>query len=208
MVFFLAGFNGVSVGQCFMAYELAVNQDIQERLYKEIEAANAKLNGEPLTYEALQEMKYLDMVVSEMLRRWPLAPTNERIVNKPYLLKSVDGTSKVNLDVGDAIWIPTYALHMDPQYYPNPEQFDPERFNDENKSSIRSGTYLPFGIGPRNCIGSRYALMAIKSVFFYLLLNFSLHPSGQTKVPLKLKRGASAILSAEGGFWAEIRRRN
>lgn len=208
MVFFLAGFNGVSSGQCFMAHELAVNQDIQERLYQEVKKANDKLNGEPLTYETLQEMKYMDMVVSEMLRRWPLAATNERIVTKPYVLQSFDGTSsKVQLNVGDGIWIPTYALHMDAQYFPNPEKFDPERFNDENKSSIRSGTYLPFGIGPRNCIGSRYALMAIKSIFYHLLLNFSLHRSERTTVPLRIKNGASALLSAEGGFWAELRTR-
>lgn len=207
--FFLAGFNGVSNGQCFLAHELAVNPDIQQRLYEEMRAASKKLDGAPMTYETLQEMKYLDMVVSEMLRRWPLSPAAERMVTKPYLLKSpYDAQKKVHLNVGDGIWIPTYALHMDPQYYPDPEKFDPERFSDENKSFVRGGTYLPFGIGPRNCIGSRYALMAIKSIFYSLLLNFSLEPCARTQVPLQLKKGASPVLAADKGFWIQLRPRN
>ena len=54
---------------------------------------------------------------------------------------------------GEFVWIPIYALHHDPKYYPDPSRFDPERFSDDNKASIDPVTYLPFGIGPRNCIG-------------------------------------------------------
>lgn len=51
------------------------------------------------------------------------------------------------------MWIPNFSLMRDPKYFPNPEKFDPERFSDDNKDSINPTTYLPFGIGPRNCIG-------------------------------------------------------
>ena len=54
---------------------------------------------------------------------------------------------------GDALFIPIIALHRDPNYYPDPESFDPERFSDDNKHNINQLTYLPFGIGPRSCIG-------------------------------------------------------
>lgn len=53
------------------------------------------------------------------------------------------------------IAFPIHAIHMDEKYFPEPEKFDPERFSDDNKHDIKPGTYLPFGIGPRNCIGKR-----------------------------------------------------
>lgn len=57
------------------------------------------------------------------------------------------------INVDDIIWIPVAGIHRDEQYYPNSLKFDPERFSDENKNKIQPFTYLPFGSGPRNCIG-------------------------------------------------------
>ena len=54
---------------------------------------------------------------------------------------------------GDIINIPVLAIHRDPAIFVNPEKFDPERFNDQKKNSIAPFTYMPFGLGPRNCIG-------------------------------------------------------
>ena len=66
--------------------------------------------------------------------------------------------------------IPVMAVHRDPQFYPEPERFDPGRFSDENKSKVIPGTYLPFGWGPRNCIGKIYALFIETANFFILIL--------------------------------------
>lgn len=71
LVFFFAGFETVSTLLSFMAHELACNEDVQERLYEEIVATERELKGKPITYEAIQKFKYLDMVVSETLRLWP-----------------------------------------------------------------------------------------------------------------------------------------
>lgn len=148
MVFFLAGFAGLATQFCFMVHELAVNPDIQEHLYQEVTETHEQLNGKQVTYEALQKMKYLDAVICETLRKWPAVGLVDRSVNKQYLAEDNDST-KILLQPNDVVWFSIYALHRDPEYYPNPDVFDPERFSDENKKNIRTGTYLPFGLGPR-----------------------------------------------------------
>jgi cytochrome P450 family 6 len=72
------------------------------------------------------------------------------VVTKPYV---IPGTS-VHLDVGMKIMIPVYGLHRDPQYFPEPEVFNPVNFSDARKASRPHHAYLPFGDGPRNCIGN------------------------------------------------------
>lgn len=145
------------------------------------------------------------MIMSETLRRWPQVPASDRYVNKPYVLEKYDGT-KVQLNVGDSVILPSTALHMDPKFFPNPEKFDPERFSDENKDKIVPGSYLPFGIGPRSCIASRFALMESKAIILYMISNFHLEKCWKTQNPLKLKRGP-AIADAENGFWIQLRNR-
>lgn len=134
-----------------MAHELAVNTDIQDKLFNEIKSIDDQLAEQTLTYEKIQSMKYMDMVVCETLRRWSIAPFSDRIVNKPYTIELKNGKT-INLKVGDGLWIPIIGYHMDPQYFPNPENYNPERFSDDNKKNIVPGSYIPFSIGPRNCV--------------------------------------------------------
>lgn len=148
VAYFMAGFDTISNAVSFMFHELAVNPDIEMQLYREIAAVKKELNGQPLTYETLHKLKYLDMVLSESMRRWSTVPISDRTCTKAYVLENYDGT-KVQLQPGDSVIIPVYALQMDEKYFKNAEKFDPERFSDENKSSIHPGTYMPFGIGPR-----------------------------------------------------------
>ena len=88
-------------------------------------------------------------MISEALRKHPPAPATGRVVTKPYV---IPGTS-VHLDVGTRIFIPIYGLHHDPKYFPDPEVFNPENFNEEIKAKRPNNSYLPFGDGPRSCIG-------------------------------------------------------
>ncbi|XP_053685842.1 probable cytochrome P450 9f2 [Sabethes cyaneus] len=188
MMFLFGGFDTVATASTFLIYELIRNPEIQEKLYEEILETEKSLNGKPLTYETLQSMKYMDMVVSESLRMWPLAPAIDRICVQDYVVDDGVGP-RFTIDKGTCIWLPAQGLHHDPQYFPDPERFDPERFSDAKKAEINLDAYLPFGIGPRHCIGLRFALMELKAFIYHLLLNFSFQRSGKTKIPIELKKG-------------------
>lgn len=206
VIFFLAGFTGVSTTFCFLCHELALNPEIQQRLYEEILETNNQLNGKPITFEALQRMEYMDMVISEILRLWPVNVVMDRAVNKQYLLQENDG-SRVLLQPNNVVWIPTFAIHRDPKYYPMPEIFDPERFSAENKKNIHPSAYTPFGSGPRACVASRFALLQLKAVIYNILLEFKIECSPKTQTQLKLKGGTNA-LDPVGGFYNQFTQRN
>ncbi|XP_063915547.1 cytochrome P450 9e2-like isoform X2 [Zophobas morio] len=207
LIFFFAGFDTVSTLMSFMSYELAVNPAIQNRLIDEVDETLETCKGK-LTYEALLGMKYMDMVVSETLRKWPNSIAVDRICTKPYTIESKYPNEKpIHLEKNDVVWLPIFGLHRDPQYYPEPERFDPERFNDDNKVNINPYTFLPFGSGPRNCIGSRFALLETKILFFYMLSHFGIVPVEKTQMPLVLSKKQFS-LTAEKGFWLGLKRRD
>lgn len=103
--------NTITKTACFMFHELAMHPDVQNKLYIEISDMKTQLNGSPLTYETIPKLPYLDMVVCETLRRWPTFAFFERVCNRPYVLANSNDT-KVELQSGDSVTIPTYALHM------------------------------------------------------------------------------------------------
>ncbi|XP_074040306.1 cytochrome P450 9e2 isoform X2 [Leptinotarsa decemlineata] len=110
---------------------------------------------------------------TETLRKYPINVEVDRLCSRPYTIPPAGPLEKpLLIEKGTVLWIPIVALHHDPKFFPEPKLFDPERFNEGNKSKIVPNSYLPFGIGPRNCIGSRFALLEIKLLMFHLLANF------------------------------------
>ncbi|XP_055589835.1 cytochrome P450 9e2-like [Uranotaenia lowii] len=200
LLFFLAGFDTISSLMQFVAYELAINPEVQQKLYQEI----ANDNASTLTYETLQNSKYLDMVVSEGLRLWP-PPATERICVRDYELKLENGHNFV-IEKDCAVWFPVSAIHKDPQYFPNPNKFDPERFSQTNRNNINRDAYQPFGIGPRNCIGSRFALMELKTIIYKLVQNYRIERYERTQVPIQLVKGLTGIVT-ENGMYLRFRKR-
>ncbi|XP_063090254.1 cytochrome P450 3A9-like [Cavia porcellus] len=178
IIFIFAGYEATSNALSFIIYELATNPDVQKKLQQEIDAA---LPNKALpTFDVLVEMEYLDMVVNEVLRLYPVGNRLERVCKKDV---QVNG---VLIPKGTTVMVPTYALHLDPENWPEPKEFRPERFSKKNKDLINPYVYLPFGNGPRNCIGMRFALMNMKLAVIRLLQNFSFQPCEETQIPMKL----------------------
>lgn len=148
MVYYAAGFESSSGTMSFLLYELALNPKVQERCYEEIATVMGKYNG-ALTYEALHELNYLSMIFDETLRKYPVAGLVFRQSVSDYEIPELN----LSLKKGMRFLIPVFAIQRDPNYFLDPEKFDPERFTLENKQTIQDCTYLPFGEGPRNCIG-------------------------------------------------------
>ncbi|XP_037953656.1 probable cytochrome P450 9f2 [Teleopsis dalmanni] len=200
-LFFFAGFETASVLVCFALHELMENPETQAKLYEEIQNLTRDIKSKAPTYEQLQGMKYLDMVVSEVLRKWPAAATIGRECNKDFVYE--DDNEKIEIKKGESIWIPIAGIHRDPRYYENPEKFDPERFSEENKDNIKPFTYLPFGSGPRICIASRFAQLEAKALIYFLVRDFSIKQTSKTTIPMELS-AATFQLIPKSGFWLKL----
>ncbi|CAO2630220.1 Cytochrome P450 3A13 [Lemmus lemmus] len=180
IIFIFAGYETTSSSLSFALYLLATHPDVQKKLQDEIDAALP--NKAPPTYDTLVQMEYLDMVINETLRLYPIAGRLERVCKADV---EVNG---VLIPKGTVVIVPMFVLHKDPKHWPEPEEFRPERFSKKNQDNINPYTYLPFGDGPRNCIGMRFALMNMKIALVSILQNFSFQPCKETQIPLKLSK--------------------
>ncbi|KAL0127794.1 hypothetical protein PUN28_003203 [Cardiocondyla obscurior] len=133
----------------YAMYELAQNQSIQDKVREEIKEVLNNDDG-VILYENIKKMSYLEKIFQETLRKYPPVMY---LTRKPITNYTFEGT-KIDIRKGQQVIIPTYAIHHDPNIYPNPEVFDPERFTPENMKQRNPMYHLPFGDGPRNCIGN------------------------------------------------------
>lgn len=178
-IFFAGGFETTSSLMQMCSWELAMNRKIQKKLIQEVDEVLATLNGQPVSYEALNKMKLLDMIVNETLRKWPPLPMGIRECTSDYVLHTSDGQA-IQIMKGDKLTIPFRMMQRDPKYFKNPSRFDPTRFSPENKHKIVPGSFISFGHGPRLCLGSRLALLETKLVFFTILSRYSIEVCSKT----------------------------
>ncbi|KAK4327904.1 hypothetical protein Pmani_001654 [Petrolisthes manimaculis] len=168
IMFLIAGYDTTASTLAFASHLLAKNVKEQQQLREEIQEL-VKKEGE-LTYHGVMEAKLLDACINETLRLYCPAATGERICTRPY---KVPGT-EVTLMPGDLVQFPIWSIHRDPKYWTDPETFKPQRFLPDNKTNITPFTFMPFGMGPRNCIAMRFAQMEAKVALAKLLLSAEL----------------------------------
>ena len=183
-------------------YMIALRPKIEERLQEEIDRVFENKddpNGD-LTDDDINELNYLDMVFKETMRFVGNGGV-PRQCTKAWKVPNSD----LVLPVGTICMLPLGALQLDPRYWDDPEEFIPERFSAENKGNIKSGTYAPFGQGPRMCLGNNFALFEAKVTLIYLLRNFSI--VGGEKLPKKLELDPNAFMLPKGGLKLKFKKR-
>ncbi|XP_061401504.1 cytochrome P450 6a9-like isoform X1 [Musca vetustissima] len=197
-VFFIAGFETSSTTLGFTLYELAQNQEVQDKARREVMEKLEKYQGE-LSYECLKDMQYLEQILSETLRIYPVLPNLIRLTKNDY---QVPNTQHI-LEKGIMTVIPVHAIHHDPEYYPDPEEFRPTRFTSDECLKRHPSTYLPFGDGPRNCIGLRFGKMQTKVGLVSLLRNYRFECSPLTEIPLEMDK-KNFLASPKNGLYLKV----
>lgn len=145
-----------------------------------------------------ETVKNTNFFPTESLRRYPPIPTQIRLTTEDY---KVEGTNHI-LPKGLQIMVPTYSIQNDEKYFPDPEKFDPERFTPENIKARHPYAFIPFGEGPRICIGMRFAKVQVKVGLVSLLTHFKFTVNEKTQFPIRYepKNPNIAVL---GGIWLD-----
>ncbi|XP_077003394.1 thromboxane-A synthase isoform X2 [Tamandua tetradactyla] len=194
-LFLIAGYKIITNTLSFATYLLATNPDCQEKLLREVDHFNKKHTAPE--YCSLQEgLPYLDMVIAETLRMYPpvFRFTREAVHDCEVLGQHIPAGAVLETAVG--------ALHHDPELWPNPETFDPERFTAEACQLRRPFTYLPFGAGPRCCLGVWMGLLEVKLTLLHILRKFRFEACPETQVPLQLE--SKSDLSPKNGIYIKL----
>ncbi|KAI7815702.1 cytochrome p450 [Rhyzopertha dominica] len=197
---FVAGFETSSSLLTFALYELAKNQKLQDALREEIMSGSGS-DAEEYDYDKLLALPLLEKVIKgnedkKTLRKYPPLTFINRMCNENY---TIPGTNIV-IEEGTPLLISVYGLHRDPSYFPNPEVFDPSRFDDN--SQIVPYSYIPFGEGPRTCLGIRLGQIQSKAALATLISSFRFYPSSKTQEPIRMKVYTDVpVFHVEGGVW-------
>lgn len=188
-IFLFGGYETTGTLLTFATYALAYQPEIQEKLYKELIEAKEK-NGSGMEFEAqtLAELPYLNAVLKETLRKFTTMGWLDRIASSDY---QVDDS--LSIKAGTVVYINTIGMHYNPQYFPDPYKFNPDRFMPENADNICPYSYMPFGEGPRSCVGKRFGYMTARYGISSIILNYKIHPVPGAPKPDDIKidtRGA------------------
>lgn len=200
VTFFIDGFETSSIAMAFILYELARNKNIQKRLREEL--LNASNEQGSISYDALLELPYLEQVINEGLRLWPPAAFISKKCTEPIDLE-LNSARSVTIEKGVFAMIPIWSIHRDPECYEDPLTFNPDRFSPEQGGANpyrEKGCFMPFGDGPRQCLGMRFARMQVKRGVYEILKNFEITVDPKTKEPLKIDP-QQFLTMALGGIW-------
>ena len=186
VLFLVAGYETTAALITFTLYRLAYDQSVQDKLREALKKSDT------LSYEFISTCEYLDAVIQESLRIYPPAVAIDREAVEDY---DLIGTN-VMIEKGTQVLVPVYALHHSEQFYPEPEKFNPDRFLPENRDQLTPYTYLPFGAGPRNCVGMRFALLEAKLLIAKLILTYNFNHTDKTDYPPKFTGGIGLMQTA------------
>jgi len=163
--FFIAGHETTAGAVSSALHLLADHPDHQQKVFDEI----IRVCGyDAPTYDQLKEMDYLHNCLKETLRLFPPAPVMVRKAKQDIVVNGFN----IPKDSTLGLWV--YTIHRDPKYWENPDTFDPDRFRDENKHKRHRYAWIPFSLGPRQCIGNNLALMEMKMMIIRVVQKFQI----------------------------------
>ncbi|XP_013161788.1 PREDICTED: cytochrome P450 6B2-like [Papilio xuthus] len=194
-VFFAAGFETSASSTSYTLHELAYNPQEQLKVQEEIDRVLAKYDNR-LCYDAVNEMNYLRCAFKEGIRMFPSLGYLVRKCARKYTFPDMDLT----IDEGVSIVIPVQAMHKDPQFFEKPEEFRPERFLTDFTNPLTKHIYLPFGEGPRACIGERLGLMQSLAGLAAVLSRYSVEPAPQSLRHPIVDPTSNIVQSVVGGI--------
>ncbi|XP_055638015.1 cytochrome P450 4d1-like [Toxorhynchites rutilus septentrionalis] len=197
--FMFEGHDTTTSAISFLFGVLAKHPDIQQKVYEEVLDVVGSDLDKPLTLSMLNELNYLDLVIKETLRMYPSVPIIGRKMLEDH---EINGRT---FPAGANIIIMPFSMGRDPEYFPEPEKFLPERFAVETSAEKANPyRYVPFSAGPRNCIGQKFAIAEIKSLAAKTVRQFELLPAEQTKPERFI---AELILRPENGVQLRVKKR-
>ncbi|XP_065090481.1 probable cytochrome P450 6d5 [Ochlerotatus camptorhynchus] len=192
-VFFVAGYETSSTLMSFCLFELARNYEIQAKVHQEIDSILSRYGG-AITYDNLAEMKYLECCLDETMRKHPPVPFLNRECTKAYRIPGTD----VTIDKGTPVVVSVLGMQRDSQHFPQPYEFQPERFSSSSsgEQASQDKAYFPFGGGPRLCIGLRMGVLQTKVALVALLVKFRFSLANKEDYRRELPLDAKSMLMA------------
>ncbi|KPJ11286.1 Cytochrome P450 4d2 [Papilio machaon] len=201
MTLTIAGTDTSAVSIGYTLKLLAMYPKVQDKLYQELLDVFGNFDR-PIVKEDLAKLEYLNRVVKESLRLFPPTPF---IIRK--VLEDIYLPSGRTLPAGSGTVVSIWGLHRDPKYWgPKAEFFDPDRFLPERLDLKYSCSYMPFSSGPRNCPGSQYALMSIKTALSAIVRRYKIVGEESGPVPL-IKSKIDIMLKAVDDYKISLEKR-
>jgi cytochrome P450 family 6 len=195
-IFYIAGTESSTSTISYTIYELSQNEELMKRACEDIESTLQENDGK-FSYEAVMNMKFIDLCVKETLRKYVALPILNRECTKSYQIPGTNFT----IEPGTSIIISLLGIHRDENYFPRPEEYDPDRFTEEKKA-YDEDMYMPFGSGPRNCIAFRLGLMVSKVAIVKILMNYKIEMF--KKKELEFDTATVALLPKKGECLVKI----
>ncbi|KAH7954485.1 hypothetical protein HPB49_019140 [Dermacentor silvarum] len=188
----LHNFETTATALSYLIYALAKHQDVQEKVRKEVIDA-VGTNGE-LDYETVtKKLKYMGSVVDETLRLYPPGLSFvTRQAKEDYVYNGI------LFKAGTCFMVPQYQVQRDPRYWPNPLEFKPERHSSDNEAALKKTAYTAFGVGPRQCVGTRLSLLEMRYVAGKMLQKYRLELGPSQKGTMELGQYAMVSTPANG----------
>ena len=212
ILFFFGGFHPTTIMIMLACYRLALNPDKEKLAYEEVCRVASRYDNvlESIPFESLgSEFEYICAVIDESLRMTPVQVIIERLCEHDCVLTTEDGRYNVPVKKDEIVQIPVYALHYNDEYFPQPEQFRPERFCKKTADNFPNYAYLPFGSGPRVCVAKSLALLEAKMALIWLIKNFHMTKCPiRTKDPLDFNYQAGMLVPKDIALKFERRQKN